>query len=67
MFHAFRHQANTSQNDSEIPSTLHPSEQIRSKIHIATHTDNDLEQVEYSSIVNGIANLYKHHGNQFGS
>ena len=45
-------------------SILYPSEWLRSKTQVTAHDGKDVEQGEYYSIVDVIANLHNHSGNQ---
>jgi hypothetical protein len=47
------------QNNPEIPPS-HQSEWLRSKIQVTADAAKDVEKVEHSSIVGGIASLYNH-------
>jgi hypothetical protein len=44
---------------------LYPSEWLRSKAQGTAHAGKDVEQWEYSSVADGIANFYNHCGKQF--
>jgi hypothetical protein len=48
-------------------STSDQSEWLTSKIHMPVYAGKDVEKEEHSSIVGGIASLYNHSGNQYGS
>ena len=48
-------------------STSHQSEWLRWTTQGTTDTGLDVEKEEHSSIAGGIASLYNHSGNQFGS
>jgi hypothetical protein len=50
-----------------LDSTLHQLEWLISKTKVTTHAGKDMEHGEHFSIAGGIANLYNHFGNQFGS
>jgi hypothetical protein len=56
--------------DSRVPkntfdSTSHQSEWLISKPQVTTDADEVVEKEEHSSNAGGIANRYKHSGNQF--
>ena len=48
------------------PSTSHKSEWLRSKIQVTADAGDYVEKEEHSSIVGGIASLYKYSGNHSG-
>ena len=65
MFSILSHQGNANQNDSD--PFLDQSEWLRSKTQVTADAGEDVEQGEHSSIAGGIAHLYNHFENQFGS
>jgi hypothetical protein len=65
MFKILSDQGNANQNDPEIPPYI--KEWLRSKPQVSVHVGEDVEKEEHSSIAGGIAGLYNHSGNQFGS
>jgi hypothetical protein len=54
MFNILNHQENVNQNNPEI-STLHRSEQQRSKPQVTADAGKDVEKEEHSSVAGGIA------------
>jgi hypothetical protein len=65
MFKVLSDQRNANQNDPESPPH-NQSEWLRSKPQVTAHVGEDVEKREHSSIAGGIANWYKHSGNQSG-
>ena len=64
MSNILSHQRDANQNDSEIPHK--PVRMANIKNMLTVHDRQDVEQGEHSSIAGGSANLYRHHGNQYG-
>jgi hypothetical protein len=51
---------------TNLRSTSHQSEWLRSEIHVTANAGEDVEKEEHSSMAGVIASLYKHSGNQSG-
>ena len=64
MFKVLTHQGNLS--ITEIPFYV-GKDGLDKKTQVAAHAGEDVEQGEFSSISAGIADLYKHCGNEVGS
>jgi hypothetical protein len=58
MFNILSHQRKTNQNFTEIPSTLHQPDWLRSKSQVTAYTGKEVEKEEFFSIADVIANLY---------